>query len=127
MSADVDKLKMAISLLRPKSREKERESLIYSEGHMNRLTIESAGERFGAFSSFKGDNKWDQEVVSDLRMSFDPSRWLLAPTNPSDNFDYWLLTQFIPDFLKNNVAQIANVPVEKMTGSITTGDPEGDI
>lgn len=119
-----DQLKMEISVFNPKDKENERDSLIYGEGHQSKLTIESNGKAFAAFAGYIGDSKWEQETISNLTVSFYPSRWQVAPTNPSESFTYWLLTRFVPDFLENKVAPLAHVPREEMTGSVIIDDPE---
>ena len=124
-SVSRDALKMEISDFYSDDKEYQRDSLIYGEGHRSRLTVESNGSAFGAFAGYVGDGKWEQETISNLTLSFYPSRLQIAPTNPS-NLDYWLLTKFVPDFLENKVAPLANIPRREMTGSVIINDPEPD-
>ncbi len=125
--ASPDLLKMQISLFSQRAdKGRERDSLIYGEGHYGGLTVESNGKAFGPIASYAGDGKWNQETISNLTISFYSLRTTIAPTNPSKNFNYWLLSQFVPDLLENKVAPFANIPREEMTGSVIIDDPEPD-
>jgi hypothetical protein len=48
-------------------------------------------------------------------MSFATERWPLAPSAISSSFDKWLLTDFLPRFLKEMVEPAAKVPYKEMS------------
>lgn len=124
--ADKYQVKLDIDRFPSMPKERLRDELIYGEYLSNRLSITSDGRAPGMFTGFRGDGKWDQDTKSNLTISFYPSRWEVAPANPEDNFNWWVLNQFVPRFLQERVAPVARVPREELSGSIVIDDPEGD-
>ena len=122
--ASVHALSLKISVAPERTREKERERILEDGNYRNRATIESNGKSPGMFATPNEDGTWTQEVIDGLTISFYPSRWPIAPTDPSRNFDYWLLTNFVPRFLNDTIAPLARIPRKEMTGEVIISDPE---
>jgi len=117
-------VKLIIAQAPERDKDEERAALLHDGRYYFPHTIESNGESAGMFSYPNEDGTWTQEVVDSLTFSFYPTRMGIAPANPDENFNYWLLTDFVPRFLNERVAPLATVPLQEMTGKITISNPE---
>lgn len=73
-------------------------------GMYHRLTIFAHSERDSGIVTYPHSRIM---VTSDLRISFCPKKWTLAPNSMADPLDLWVLGTFLPDFLESEAKERA--------------------
>lgn len=127
-SALLDRVTLKISFYRKEDKESDRKGLFDEDlwsGHRPRLYIESGDKSHGGMERFGSERQVLTE--SDLEISFATERWPLAPQAVSSDFDKWLLTDFVPRFIKDKVEPYANVPYEEMSSWVEVEEDLSEI
>lgn len=102
---------LIISWRNESDEDSDREDLF--ENHHNRIYIQSSDNSQGGFERF--GEKREVLIQSDLKISFATERWPLAPSAIASDFDKWLITNFLPRLIREQVEPAANVPHEEMS------------
>lgn len=102
----------------------ERQLLLDSESYLHPHTIETNGRASGFMLSPNEDGTWTQRSLDNISISIFPVRTHLAPSDPDNNFNYWLLKDFVPHFLDVHVSPLANIPKQEMVIESLIDNPE---
>ncbi|KKR80866.1 MAG: hypothetical protein UU73_C0002G0150 [Candidatus Daviesbacteria bacterium GW2011_GWA1_41_61] len=97
-------------------------------GYKGRVTLSSNGRRLTGKERF-GQLR-EAEIISGLSLEYYPERWNLLPidpSNPQQFFDWWIISEFLPRFLKGRVNPLAHVPMKEMQGWVKVSDDPSEI